>query len=468
MAVLATAIWEVRTGGADTNGAGYDSGIASAGTDYSQQNSAQLTLTDIITNGTTTITSVTGGFTAAMIGNGIYLSGAGVTTAGIFFVITRTNTNTITVDRSPGTGVGNTGNVGGAAGSLGFVGGQMVAGNIMYVASGTYTVTSATANIAAGCVSLPATTAPGANTRISCYTVSRGDGAPTRPTIAANGSITTFTLVTLAASCYVEHLRGDCNSRTSGRAFFAAGSTFSTCYHCKGLNCTNSAFSGIYHCIRCSSTACSTVTTFTSIAYAYACTAYLNTITGFTIGSGSYVKCASISNTGSTSVHGFSVAGSGGNIVNCTSYGNGGNGFNQSAVATLRRSTFINCYAEANGVYGYGANATDDLDLLINCGAYNNTSGATNNINAICILGFITLTTTAFNNAAGLDFSINTTGTGGALLNNAGIPGAISTNQLPELSTLDYVDVGVVHHNVAITPPPGTPIPTLWNGGFNG
>ena len=61
-ALTADAAWEVRpTNGLNTNGACYDTG--GAGTDYSQQNAAQLSLTDLATSGAgvTTLTSVTGG-----------------------------------------------------------------------------------------------------------------------------------------------------------------------------------------------------------------------------------------------------------------------------------------------------------------------------------------------------------------------------------------------------------------------
>lgn len=112
MAVNATAIWRVRVGGSNTNGGGYDAGIASAGTDYSQQDAAQLTLTDVAVTGTTA-TSVTGGFTAAMIGNAMWLTGGGAT-AGPYFIMARTDTNTVTLDRTPGTVTAGTGRVGGA------------------------------------------------------------------------------------------------------------------------------------------------------------------------------------------------------------------------------------------------------------------------------------------------------------------------------------------------------------------
>ena len=77
MAVGNTAIYRVRIAGSDVNGGGYDASLAGAGTDYSQQDAAQLTLADIVCSNTTTVTSVVGGFTAAMIGNAIWLTGGG-------------------------------------------------------------------------------------------------------------------------------------------------------------------------------------------------------------------------------------------------------------------------------------------------------------------------------------------------------------------------------------------------------
>jgi hypothetical protein len=139
MSINATAVWRVRPGGNDANGAGYDSAISGAGTDYSQQDSPQLSVTDAVTNGTTTVTSATGGFTAAMIGNACYLSGTGVT-SGYYFITARASSTSITVDRAPGTGTGGTLKVGGAAATLKKVldssrsiGDNVVSGNVIYV-----------------------------------------------------------------------------------------------------------------------------------------------------------------------------------------------------------------------------------------------------------------------------------------------------------------------------------------------
>src|SRR5260370_35258687 len=103
MAISAGTAWEVRTGGSDSNGGLFTAGQAGAGTDYSQQDAAQLSLTDVVTDGTTTVTSLTGGFAAAMIGNGITFPGT------CYMIATRGNTNTTTLDRTSAAACGRTG-----------------------------------------------------------------------------------------------------------------------------------------------------------------------------------------------------------------------------------------------------------------------------------------------------------------------------------------------------------------------
>ena len=116
-------VWEVRpTNGDNTFGACYAVSLAGGSSvDYSQQNSAQLSLTDLATTGVvTTLTSVTGGFTDAMIGNCIRINSGTNFTVGWYQIITRVDTNTVTLDRAPSTGVGSSGagKVGGATKTL--------------------------------------------------------------------------------------------------------------------------------------------------------------------------------------------------------------------------------------------------------------------------------------------------------------------------------------------------------------
>lgn len=113
MAVGATAVWRVRPSGSNTNGGGYDSGLAGAATDYSQRDTPIANGTNGVTTGTTNFADTTANaFTSAMVGNAIYITGTGQTT-GFYFVTAFVDVGNVTLDRSPGTGTGATWNLGG-------------------------------------------------------------------------------------------------------------------------------------------------------------------------------------------------------------------------------------------------------------------------------------------------------------------------------------------------------------------
>lgn len=122
MAVGKDTVWRIRPGGDETNGGGFDSTISGAGTDYTDQDSAQLSLTDLACTAAanTTLTSATGGFTSAMIGNCIRIDASVSGTNfidGYFFITGHTDTNTVTIDRTCNNGSdasSGTGKVGGA------------------------------------------------------------------------------------------------------------------------------------------------------------------------------------------------------------------------------------------------------------------------------------------------------------------------------------------------------------------
>ena len=116
------------------------------GYDYSQQAAAQLSLADITSDSDgTTISSDTGGFTALMISNVMYISSAGGFTEGWYEIISYIDTNSITIDRSAGSSqTGGACNVGGAfsfGGSLDndFIE-SCVGGNRIYIGAGTHTL----------------------------------------------------------------------------------------------------------------------------------------------------------------------------------------------------------------------------------------------------------------------------------------------------------------------------------------
>jgi len=230
MAINAGTVWEVRTAGGQTNGGGFYNRVPGTSVDYSQQDAPVLARTNIATDGAgTTLTTVTGGFTAAMVGNIIFLTGGGVT-EGWYEIVAYTDANTVTIDRSAGadkTGV--TGNVGGAFA----IGGSRdddffesaVAGNTIYIGfgGGSYALGESISIAAAGTVTSPI--------NIIGYKTSRGD-TPTgdnRPLLNV-GSTYVFTP---GPYFIIKHLRFT-GARTGGSAI--VGCNTHIYFNCKVTN----------------------------------------------------------------------------------------------------------------------------------------------------------------------------------------------------------------------------------------
>lgn len=183
MSLNTSTVWEVRVSGNNNNGGGFYDRNPGTSVDYSQQDTAQLTLSDLVTDAPGTgLSSATGGFTAAMVGSIIHIvSGTGFT-PGFYEIVASTDTNNVTIDRSAGASASaGTGSVGGAVASPEEIDSVIVIGNTVHVKSGTYTLS--------GAVSF---TAGNIDNRvmIAGYNSSRGD-TPTgnnRPLIAAGSN----------------------------------------------------------------------------------------------------------------------------------------------------------------------------------------------------------------------------------------------------------------------------------------
>lgn len=207
MAINAAAIWRVRTGGDDANGGFFVPG--SGGVDYSQQDAAELTVSDAVTDGSTTLTSATGGFTSAMVGNGICIAGTTVRE-----IASVTDTNTIVLDATVTAGTGQTAKVGGAKASVGPCLAAATPGNVIRMASGPYTTINSTAN------------ASGGRWNFGTARVLVSGDADNRPTITVSG-ITGQNLITLAATgTAIENLIIDV-AETDNTAIRAAGNGWS-------------------------------------------------------------------------------------------------------------------------------------------------------------------------------------------------------------------------------------------------
>ena len=206
-ALDAAILWEIRTTGQSSsasmnNGGGFTAGAA--GTDYSHAslpaNGAPiLTLTDLACLDTATnLTSVTGGFTEAMIGNVIHIVSGTQATVGWYEITAYTNGNTVVIDRTCAVGGQNmtaaTGNVGGCL-ALGSALDDdffeaLTAGNTVYISGGgagnTHTIGESISNTQTGTAVAPFF--------VDGYDSTRGDN-PTgtdRPLIEAGANLFDF------------------------------------------------------------------------------------------------------------------------------------------------------------------------------------------------------------------------------------------------------------------------------------
>lgn len=432
MALPAAAAIEVRTTGSDTQcGGGYSN---LGGTDFSQQDTAQATGT--VTSATTTVTATTGIFTSSMIGNYI-------TDGTTFKQITAfTSATIVTVDSAP-TWTAATIFVGGALATPGKAGLIHVAGNTIHVKAGTYSITSASTNVAGGCPSLTAGLAA-TQTRLIGYQTTRGDNG-TKPLLQASG-ISTATIVTAGTACRVDNISVDGATLTAIRGFqIGSGANAPLAIRCKAANCTNSGFAGATGatCELCETTGCLTQPSFNSGVHYIGCVARANTASGFTA-PGSATDCYSINNTGASTIGFAGIVG--GTIRNCTAYGNGSHGF--SWTGSTNGGVATNCLAVNNSGFAFAVAASYDGGLIQNCATFNNTSGAIqSNFTVASQIGNIVLSADPFNAAGSLDFSLNNVSGGGAACRAAGFPATTGTYVFPSgLSTPNYPDVGASQH----------------------
>jgi hypothetical protein len=136
--------WDVRTTGSDSNGGAFLDG--GTGTDYSQQNSPQITYTDLVIQASNfNLKSAANPFTSAHIGNVINItSGTGFTT-GRYQVLNVIAGNEAQMDRALGTAASTGGNgvLGGAMATIGAAATAASVYNEIHVKAATYTLTAA-------------------------------------------------------------------------------------------------------------------------------------------------------------------------------------------------------------------------------------------------------------------------------------------------------------------------------------
>jgi hypothetical protein len=441
MAISTNSVWEIRSSGSDTNGGVWDSTLASAGTDLSQSATPALSLTDVATTSTTTVTSATGGFLAAHIANGINIAGT------VYQITAVASTNSITVDRATGTGTGQTGKVGGACASPGYVASQIVAGNWVYWGPGTYIGGTGTVSTSGNKVLLSAGGTLTRQMRWIGYNTARGDFSGGPLFQSAGGATTLFSTSSAANIVILDNIVGD-GINASNPIF--QSNTSHRLVRCKAMRTTGVGFSASVNGTsyrKCEATACGTGASGRVLARA--CNFHGCTGVGVAVTSGpaSISRCAMYAN-GS---HGLTATGEI-QVSDCTMYGNTGSG-SVTTITTTAVAEYYNCLAYGNGATGFANGNTNDTIFTYDCGVGNNTSG---NFSAtVTQENTITLTADPFNNAAGADFSLNVAAGGGALLRGTGDPGV-----LPGSASTGYPDIGAVQHagssQFGIVRPPGS------------
>lgn len=446
MALSASTVWEIQTGGSDTNGGGYVSG----GTDWSQQASPQYSVTDGVSAGTTTIISATAAFGTDVVGNIMYVAGGtGSITAGWYQITARTNSTTITVDRSTGltAGTGVTLKIGGALASPGQACANAASGNALWLKAGTYSISSTSNNVSGGRITTPNGTGNTADARIIAYTTTRGDGVGFATLQVASSGVTSITVITPGSDCYLEGIDVDGQSKSAIQGFNSSNGAV-VFQRCKARNCTANGMQAgnnwlIIGCLFTGNGG--TVGTHFSLrlgsgaAKAIRCEATGNTVDGFGIDSGTLViDSISWGNTGTA--RGFNLLSTASSAINCTAYGNGSDGFLFGG--SNGGNVCINCVSTGNGGWGFNQGSSFTNTFLSNCAATTNTSGTkVGTLVAANVTGFVTLSADPFVSAASGNFALNATAGGGAGCRAAGIPGAF-----PGGTTTGYADIGAAQH----------------------
>lgn len=409
-------VWEVRVAGSDTNGGGFVPG--SGGTDWTQQNAAQYSVTDGVTAGTTTITSATANFGADVVGNIMYVQGGtGSVVAGWYQITARNSATSVTVDRTTGltSGTGVTLHIGGALATAGLTAGNMIEGNVAYLlqAGSVFPITSTSSNVSNGEIN------NSGNVSYVGYTTHRSVGnTDTAPTIQLQ--VASGTVVPGGGGQQFFNIIFDGNLQTTSHA--AVAGTFASSLF---KNFTAASSGGVF--INCGATT-NSASVFAS-ALCVDCEAWANTATPFT--NTFCVRCIAASNTGATT-DGFNSAG-GAVCDGCVAVSNGRDGF--KIQSNNNTSVCINCIAESNTAFGF--NGANGSKWLINASTFNNTSGATtfSAPGSFLTSGLVTTASSAFVSAP-TNLTI-----GNASLQNAAYP-----TIFPRGTSSTYLDIGAVRH----------------------
>jgi hypothetical protein len=421
-------------------------GTGPPGTDYSQQDAAQITYTDLVIDATTNTLGTSAGnpFTQAHVGNTIAItSGTGFTVQRVE-ILNVSSAGVATFDKSLGTlsSTGGNGKLGGALASPGMASLLSVDGNTVHIKGGTYTC-SGTQNVSGGRV----------NTSAAAiwhgYGTARLDYA-TRPILQCGAS--SMRIIENSANYLTFdffEFRG--NSQTSSRGFYSNNGGSAAVSRCKFSGFSNSAyladFGAFYRVTDCEFTACSgsspvfTLQSSGGGAEVTGCLFYANTVTTQIIhlgGSGNTLnRCVVANNTGcSAGIFATQAA----SLHQCVAYGNAGIGIDVSG-NNVRLNACVS-YGNTTWQYSNSQFATVSTAALRACAGGGGSSGVVNTqyIKVSLTEDFVTLTADPFVNGAALDFTPNASAGGGAALKNAAYPRALPGGTTPAHPAIGAVE----------------------------
>lgn len=434
-ALSASTVYEVETGGSDSNGGGFVTG--SGGTDWSQQSAAHVAF-----NGTTvaahaagiTSTIIVTGYTVATtdVGNLVQITGGTGFTTGIYQITSvSVGAVTWTLDRNATTGVASamTGNMGGAFLTIQqALTNQSVQGQNVYIKGGTYTITTGLTQ-SAGSFNFNFLS------RIIGYSSVRGDNG--LPIVATTSGITMLAISVPGVS--VENIEFNGNNDAT------AGITLTGAYQNSGINLNvhniagigvtlSSNGGGLFNSVVSTCTSGGVDTTAIGV-FVDGNTVYGNTTYGInsTTNGDAFTRNV-IFNNSTTGINSGSYADA---ILYNDIYNNGSDGILETyqIVGDITGNIIVN-----NGGWGInmpGSTPSQVASYVRNNAYYNNTSG--NLRNAVMGFGDVLLTGSPFN-GPNADFGLNNTAGAGAACRLAGFPGTLATGGSGSL------DIGVLQH----------------------
>lgn len=455
-ALPATTVWEARTLGSINNGGCFVTG--STGTDFTQQNSAQYTFTDLVLPTTTTATSVSHLFVAADVGNCLHVTAGTGYTPGFYRMLSVT-AGTVTLDRAVGTALssGGTYAVGGAIDHPQTANSNAVAGNRIWTkADGFYIFTTTMAIDSKDSSGLTPY-------RFSGYTTTRGDNGYATWTTSTNSIHIISNSNSQSVNVEFDNIRFTNTAGTKGDAFKATNTNgFGWMINHCIIDGFNIGINGDY-----------------TIDFAFNALSVVNTEIKNSVSKG-------IINAAGTSLVGDYIHANGGNgveiiranpgtqpktdgittVIYSTLSSNGVSGmkftgeniadsnFMTPVIASSNLSlntvdglnigsiTVPNGLVTWNSIYygngGFGINsaATPMLISQMDNGFGANTSGSRTS-NVPVGTTDIPLTANPFTNSASGDFTLNSTAGGGAALKGQGFPGA-------SLFGTGHIDIGAL------------------------